>query len=333
MSCKKMIAIWVIALISIARLSAHESRPLYIQVSETSENTFSLKLNIPNTVAADNLPLIIFPAGIHNLSGLVTTRNAGGFTQTGNFESEEEGIPGKSFGIQFPKFNPAVTTIVQVGLMEGTVHTFVMGPNEKEFLIPTLPSAWAVIGEYSWLGITHIWAGIDHLLFLVCLLIIAGFSKKLVWTITGFTLAHSITLIASTLGWLALPIRPVEACIALSIIFLCYEIVHHHHTKSSLTYRYPFLVSSSFGLLHGFGFASVLGLIGLPHNHLINALLFFNVGVELGQLIFLSVVWVAYWLLIRVVFSQYLFFKNATFKLAIYSVGILASFWFFQRIL
>ncbi|ALO34901.1 hypothetical protein CMT41_09350 [Colwellia sp. MT41] len=139
---------------------------------------------------------------------------------------------------------------------------------------------------YITLGIEHILIGFDHLLFITCLIFISTTRKKLLLTITGFTLAHSVTLIMAATGVVSIAIVPVEAVIALSIVFLAIEIAKKN--KASLSFKYPVLVSSSFGLLHGFGFASVLAEIGLPKDEKIIALLYFNVGVELGQLIFIA---------------------------------------------
>ncbi|WP_424286598.1 HupE/UreJ family protein [Eudoraea sp.] len=154
----------------------------------------------------------------------------------------------------------------------------------------------AVARQYSILGIKHILEGWDHLLFLICLMLVAGIGKKLWITITGFTIAHSITLALSALDVVRLPIPPVEAVIALSVVYLAVEIALQK--KDSLTYRYPIAVSSSFGLLHGFGFAAVLSDIGLPQIEVVTSLLFFNVGVELGQIIFVLGI-LLFWLFIR----------------------------------
>jgi len=329
----KNLSVLLFLLFFAANLSAHESRPLFIQIAENTTGIFTLKVNTPNSVAENNLPNIIFPTDFIERDSLTTLRKtSAGFLQTLQFEATKASIKGQNFQIQFPKFNPSITSIIQIDLQNEDTQTLVIGPDKNQFLIPQSPSRWTVIRQYAELGVEHIWAGIDHLLFLVCLFIITGFSRKLFWTITGFTLAHSITLIASTLGWIQLSIKPVEACIALSIIFLCNEIAHHHSTKTSLTYRYPVLVSSSFGLLHGFGFASVLGEIGLPKSHLMEALLFFNIGVEIGQLLFLITLFVSQYLLVEFFLSRFKNWSKPALTFAVYGVGILASYWFFERL-
>jgi len=185
---------------------------------------------------------------------------------------------------------------------------------------------------YIELGFEHILIGLDHLLFVACLVYISGSRKKLFFTITGFTLAHSITLFLSASNIVTIPIAPVEAVIALSIIFLAWEIAKNR--QQSLSLRYPVLVSSSFGLLHGFGFAAVLSDIGLPETERLMALLSFNIGVELGQLAFV----LALFILVKLASWLYLWMQDKPLTLPMlrlpisYLCGITATFWFIQRL-
>jgi hydrogenase/urease accessory protein HupE len=152
------------------------------------------------------------------------------------------------------------------------------------------PSRWAVAGAYLRLGVEHIWSGIDHLLFVLALLLLVKGWRRVVATITAFTIAHSITLAMATLGFVHVPQKPVEAAIALSIVFVAAEIVRSRRGQPGLTEKAPWVVAFIFGLLHGFGFASALSEVGLPQNAIPVALLFFNVGVEVGQLLFIAAV-------------------------------------------
>jgi hydrogenase/urease accessory protein HupE len=188
----------------------------------------------------------------------------------------------------------------------------------------------AVAGAYLRHGIEHILLGYDHLLFVFALILIVRSTRVLVWTITAFTLAHSITLALATLGVVHVPGPPVEATIALSILLLACEIVRLHRGEASFTARWPWLVAFSFGLLHGLGFASALANIGLPRGDVLLALFAFNVGVELGQLAFIAVVLGLFALAkrIRLVAS----FERHARPAATYAIGILASFWFFERL-
>ncbi|MBL4799329.1 MAG: HupE/UreJ family protein [Oleispira sp.] len=209
----------------------------------------------------------------------------------------------------------------------GSIRLNVSNPS---YIFQQAPSSFQTIESYTLFGIQHILEGYDHLLFVLCLLIIASSLKKLLWAITGFTIAHSLTLVFSALGLVTLPIAPVEAIIALSIVFLAVEIAKHN--RASLSYRYPVAVSSSFGLLHGFGFASVLLELGLPQDDKLLALAFFNVGVEIGQLIFITAV-LALIGIVKRFYNQSLSFDKRYQKVASYFIGSIASFWLIERII
>ena len=181
--------------------------------------------------------------------------------------------------------------------------------------------------RYTKLGFEHILEGLDHLLFVFALMIVVRNGWRLVKTITAFTIAHSITLALATLGYVNLPSAPVEATIALSIVFLCVEIVHAARGRISLTYRYPWIVAFAFGLLHGLGFAGALSEIGLPPNEIPIALLFFNIGVELGQLAFVFVILIALNLLSALRFG----FPRWAELIPTYVIGTLAMYWTLER--
>lgn len=181
--------------------------------------------------------------------------------------------------------------------------------------------------RYIALGIEHILLGIDHLLFVLALLIMVQGVWPLVKTITGFTVAHSITLGLATLGFVNVPSRPVEAAIALSIAFVCAEIIYAYRGKAGLTYRYPWLVAFAFGLLHGLGFAGALAKIGLPPSEVPIVLLFFNIGVEIGQLLFVAAVLTLIGLLNRLGVERWRPARIVT----VYIIGVFATFWFVER--
>jgi hydrogenase/urease accessory protein HupE len=183
---------------------------------------------------------------------------------------------------------------------------------------------WGEIARaYTALGVEHILSGIDHLMFVVGLLFLVGFRRKLVWTITAFTAAHSLTLASAALGWLTLRSPPVEACIALSIVLVASEALRERDT---LARRLPALVAFTFGLVHGLGFAGALADIGLPQRHLAVALLTFNLGVELGQLLTVGLAWSLVWALRRQPWAPRL--KSPV----LYAIGSLAAYWSFLRI-
>jgi hydrogenase/urease accessory protein HupE len=178
------------------------------------------------------------------------------------------------------------------------------------------------------LGIEHILGGVDHLLFVLALLLIVRGGKAIILTVTAFTVAHSITLVAATLGWVHVPGPPVEAMIALSIVFVACEIVHGLQGRTGLTARAPWVIAFSFGLLHGFGFAGALAEVGLPQKAIPVALLTFNVGVEIGQLIFVGLA-----LAIGSALSQLPALRSRWAENALsYAIGSVAMFWVIERV-
>ena len=245
-----------------------------------------------------------------------------------------EGLTGKSIQIiGLERTNTDV--LVRYELVPGEGQTQRLTPDNYTFIVPLELGTWEVLRVYLGLGTTHILAGYDHLLFVFALLLLIQSGWRLVGTITAFTVAHSITLAASTLGWVAVSGPPVEAVIALSIMFLASEIFHRRKDGQRLSERYPWVIAFAFGLLHGFGFAGALIDIGLPQNDIPVALLSFNLGVELGQLMFVAgvlllraaVMWVRPQVIIAL--SQPMSTGNAVMS---YVIGGLASYWFIERI-
>jgi hydrogenase/urease accessory protein HupE len=180
--------------------------------------------------------------------------------------------------------------LLRIQRPDGTEQTARLTPTSPSFVVEAVTGTFDVAGTYLALGIEHILLGIDHLLFVLALLILVTGWRRLVWTITAFTAAHSITLAAATLGFVRVAPGPVEAVIALSIVFVAMEIVRTRQGRPGVTESRPWIVAFAFGLLHGFGFAGALARIGLPENDIPIALLFFNVGVEAGQLLFVAAV-------------------------------------------
>lgn len=195
--------------------------------------------------------------------------------------------------------------------------------------VKTVPDGWEVARSYFVLGIIHILEGYDHLLFVIALVLLIGRAGAVIKAATAFTVAHSITLAGSTLGFVGLAQAPVEALIALSIVFLAVEIVKSDPDKPNLTERAPWIVAFLFGLIHGFGFAGALREIGLPESDVPTALLTFNLGVEAGQLVIVAAVLALLTLLRR--YSPAML-RPATVT-ATYAIGITASVWFIERLL
>ena len=313
---------------------AHESRPLYIEVTEKAPLAFLVRWKIPPSVNVRNAPEVSMTDRCAATTPPAPKGMTHGSLRHRSFRCEAD-PSGTALQIRYPLFNPSVSALVRISRLSGETHSLLASPEQTEVIIPAVESFGSVARDYLTLGVDHILEGYDHLLFLVCLLLIAGTGRRILITITGFTIAHSITLALSALGVVRVPVPPVEAAIALSIIFLAVEIVRGD--KNSLAYRYPIAVSASFGLLHGFGFAAVLGETGLPQTEIPAALLFFNLGVELGQIIFVVGVIAAYQLIrlaARAIGDRDLSI-DALRPLqtpAAYAVGILASFWMIQRV-
>ncbi len=204
-------------------------------------------------------------------------------------------------------------------------------PDNAKVQLPEAPTRLSVVTSYFGLGFEHILGGIDHLLFVFALLLLIPDARRLVWAVTAFTVAHSITLGVSAMGWLVLPMPPVEAVIALSIAFLANEILMTERGEVPLTARAPWTVTFAFGLLHGLGFASALREIGLPETEIPLALLSFNVGVEAGQLAFVAAVLLVGYTA-RVAGLWQAVARVPLRALAAYFIGTAAAFWTIQRV-
>jgi hypothetical protein len=211
---------------------------------------------------------------------------------------------------------------------DGSTQVARLTPDRPSFTIEAAPRRWEVAQTYLTLGIEHILLGLDHLLFILSLLLITRGDWILIKTVTAFTLAHSVTLGLATLGFVQVPSAPVEAVIALSIVFVAAEIIHAHCGREGVTARAPWIVAFAFGLLHGFGFAGALSEVGLPQGHIPLALLFFNLGVETGQLLFIAVVLTLGTLVRRVRIPLPPWVE----LVPPYAIGSVAMFWVIQRI-
>jgi hydrogenase/urease accessory protein HupE len=217
--------------------------------------------------------------------------------------------------------------LVRVEHLNGASQIFRLTPDQRSHVIEPAPGRWQEVKTYLNMGVSHILMGVDHLLFVLGLLLIVRDRWMLLKTITAFTVAHSITLGIATMGWASAPMLPLNAAIALSILFLGPEIVRVRRGETSLTIRNPWLVAGAFGLLHGFGFASGLTALGLPRAEIPLALLFFNCGVEIGQLFFVALI-----LLLALSFrSLEIRWARWAEALPAYTVGGLGAYWTIQR--
>lgn len=222
--------------------------------------------------------------------------------------------------------------LVRFDFTDGVGQTHRLTPGDTSFMVPTKPGSLEVVQTYLLLGFKHILSGVDHLVFVLALLLLVNGIKRLIITVTAFTVAHSLTLAGATLDLVHLPAPPIEATIALSIMFIASEIINSRQGKPGLTEKYPWVVAFTFGLLHGFGFAGALAQIGLPQSSIPIALLFFNVGVELGQLFFIALMLAIIWLGGIVVRRAHLPRPAWAWLVPPYAIGGVAAFWVFQRL-
>lgn len=323
---RSVIGAFCLAVIAALPASAHESRPLYIELVEESAEIYVLRWRTPPSVPVFNAPSIIVSEPCAAQGPERRTMGIGGPVVEARYRCEA-GIGGASLEIVYPKFNPSVSSLVRLTWADGETRTVLAGPKETRVAIPQPETTTGIARQYLSLGVGHILEGYDHLLFLACLLFIAGTGRRIVVAVTGFTLAHSLTLALAALGVMRIPVPPVEAAIALSIVFLAVEIARNR--RDTLAWRFPVAVSSSFGLLHGLGFAAVLAEIGLPQTEIVPALLFFNLGVEIGQLLFVGAVILAVFLAPK---SLKALAAGRIERPVAYVVGSLAAFWMADRI-
>ena len=311
--------------------SAHDARPVYIDIQETFDGLFSVRWKAPVSLQSEALPLLQLPESCEASRLPTSGRTADAYTMTAIYQCND-GLSGQTLALHYPANNPGLNTLFRLSLLNGEQHTKILKPGEQQWQVPLQENFWQVSQQYTALGMKHIFFGIDHLLFVTCLLFIARSARRIVITITGFTLAHSLTLVLSALELVTLPTPPVEAAIALSILFLAHEIAVNN--TRSWTWRYPVAVSICFGLLHGFGFASVLKEIGLPQVELIPALLFFNVGVEIGQLLFILSLLLVVSLVASLLKTDRinLLASPPVSQTGSYIMGSVAGFWLLQRI-
>jgi len=306
---------------------ADEIRPGYLELIENGQNIFSVLWKVP---AKGNKKLHLdarLPPNCKDSTQASTQLINSAYIQRW-MSVCDGGLAGRTISVSGLE-STNTDVLLRIELANGSSQSILLTPTKNEVKIPVEATSQQIIGTYTWLGITHILLGVDHLLFVFALLLIVNNRRRLLWTITAFTVAHSITLAAATLGLVYIPQQPVEAVIALSILFLAMEIVHGKNGRPGAAARWPWLVAFIFGLLHGFGFAGALAEVGLPQQAIPLALVFFNVGVELGQLIFVACVVLLGWALQRLKQRKLLDWAETA---VIYSIGGLSSFWLFERV-
>jgi hydrogenase/urease accessory protein HupE len=238
----------------------------------------------------------------------------------------ERGLPGTTIAVAGLE-STMTDVLVSLELTDGRRLTQILKPSRPDFEVPASgPSGGAL--SFLWLGVEHILLGVDHLLFVLGLVLLVGPRWLLLKTITAFTIGHSVSLALATLRVVRVPGPPLEAAIALSIVFLAADVIRARRGERHLTARYPWLIAGVFGLLHGLGFATALTALGLPSSAIPVALVLFNVGVELGQVAFIGCVLglAAAWRRLERRSRPWLE------ACPLYATGIVAAFWFAERL-
>ena len=306
-------------------LYGHEIRPAYLEIRQESDSKYQILWKLPTLQGLQPKITPIFPEGFA-LQEINRKQLANAVVQQfrGHFQGTLNGQTLRIEGLQ----HTLIDVLVQIHLEDEFTYTLLLQPDQPEATIPIEPNFREVFRLYLSLGIEHILLGMDHLLFVLGLLLLVRKTSTLIKTITAFTIAHSITLVMASLGLVQVPAAPVEAVIALSIIFLAKEYVSTRNGGDSITGRYPWIVAFVFGLLHGFGFAGALREIGLPQGEIPLALFTFNVGVELGQLLFIAVLLLCRWVLELLPVH----WPRWSWKLVPYAIGGIASFWLIERV-
>jgi len=305
---------------------AHESRPGYLELREIEPGVYESLWKRPTGGEVEINIAPVFPAECGLVgAGSQEVRTEGAFVARGTIRCEG-GLTGRSIAIA--GLETTITDVlIRIYYTDGLQETHLVQPNRPSVEIGGPSGIVQRVGAYLRLGIEHIALGVDHLLFVLGLLLIVSSTRMLLKTITAFTVAHSITLGLATLGLARAPELPLNAVIALSILFLGPEIVRVWRGQTSFTIQHPWVVAFVFGLLHGFGFASGLTAMGLPQGEIPLALLFFNVGVELGQIAFVCLVLS----LVRSFHALEIRWPRWAQMVPGYVVGTLGAFWFIQR--
>jgi len=312
-------------IVMLSNACAHEVRPAYLQIDQIDDNRYSLLWRTP-VLSGVRLPVILrFTKGIEVVSGPSERTLSDSVVERGILEAKA-GLSGQR--IDFVGLQATITDVlVRIRLLDGSLNTTLVRPATPWIEIRDKASALQVASLFVLQGIEHILFGFDHLLFVAALMLIVRNWLVLVKTVTAFTVAHSITLTCATLGWMVPPSGPVEILIAFSIVLIACEIVAKERGQSNLALRSPWIVAFAFGLLHGFGFAGALQDLGLPQGDIPLALLSFNVGVEAGQLLFVSVLLLVYFGL-----KQLVQIPQRAVLVSAYLIGCVAAYWTVERL-
>ena len=310
-----------------ANISAHELRPAYLQLQQTAAETYDVFWKVP--AVGDSMRLSLYaqlPDTCSNLAPPRASFTNGAYTEQWSVNCAG-GLNGST--VRIDGLSATLTDVlVRVERLDGSAQVSHLASSSPSFIVETAPHRLEVARTYLVLGIEHILTGVDHLLFVSGLLLLVTGFRRLLVTVSAFTLSHTVTLTLATLGVVHIPPAPVEAVIALSIFFVAYEILRKKENPEGLAQRKPWLVAFSFGLLHGLGFAGGLSAAGLPAAHIPLALGFFSAGVEVGHFSFVAVA------VILIAASRHWTTKLPTWswRLPPYAIGSVAAYWLIVRL-
>jgi hypothetical protein len=323
---------WLATLLSLvpAGALAHEVRPAYLELRELDATTWDVLFKVPAR-GEQRLGISVRLPETCRVSQFVAKAAPGAHVERWR-ASCEGGLVGGRVAIDGLELT-RTDVLARVQSADGSGQTVRLTPGAPGFILSGEARFAEVAGTYFGLGVEHILLGIDHLAFVLGLLFLVASWPRLLGTITAFTVAHSFTLAAATLGFVHVAQAPVEAAIALSIVFVATEVAHGATGRPALAARRPWLVAFGFGLLHGLGFAGALRSVGLPEDAVPAALAFFNVGVEVGQLLFVAAVFALFGIMRRlwVSASDTWAIAAQVARPAAYAIGIPAAFWLIQR--
>lgn len=307
--------------------AAHEVRPALLEIKETAEGRYDVLWKIP--VLEGKIPSV-FPRFADNISVAgqpVVKELPAARLETSKYVATSGSLVGSEIYIE-GLTALQIDVLIQVTLADGQYYSTIVRPQEPVWQVPETQSGLEVFKSYALLGGEHIFGGYDHLLFVFALVLLIANRWMLLKAVTAFTVGHSITLALASLGFVTVPSAPTEAVIALSIMFVASEILHARKGVQSFAVQAPWVIAAGFGLIHGLGFAGALTEIGLPQNAIPTALLAFNVGVEIGQIIFIAVV-LALMFVIKKIGVR---IPASGWWVAPYAIGIVAAYWTIERV-
>lgn len=313
---------------SALQAAAHEVRPALLNIQETQPGVYKVLWKIP--VLDGNIARIspVFPPAGTIIAEPSVETIPGAQIEKSSYKAADGSLVGGTIMIGGLEAYQ-IDTLIQMSLLDGTLHSVIVRPGQPYWTVPAVQSGWDVFTSYTLLGIEHIFGGLDHLLFVLALILLIRSRMQILKAVTAFTLGHSVTLALAALGFVNVPARPTEAVIAMSIVFLAGEIIRSHRGQTSLAITSPWIISAGFGLIHGLGFAGALTEIGLPQNSILLALVAFNVGVEIGQIMFIVLV-ITFMALGRLVWRAA---SEFGLRYAPYAIGTIAGFWTVERLI